>query len=162
MWFLNEWEKCGRPKPLQITEFGPGRGTLMHDILRVFSKFRIAEAANLTISLVEVSPHLSKAQEMKLCRTSVKDEGPENANHYKESRSIFGPTVRWYRHLSETPKSFTLYLAHEFFDALPVHKLIKKENEWREVLIDLDPSRSQLRYVLSRSRTPACLFSKVI
>lgn len=137
----------------------------MHDILRVFSKLRVAEAADLSVSLVEVSPHLSNVQEMKLCRALLNDEAkgsvPSDANHYKEAPSVFGTTVRWYRHLSDTPKSFTLYLAHEFFDALPVHKLVKKENEWREVLIDLDTSRSGLRYVLSRSRTPACLFPKV-
>lgn len=35
LWFVAEWMSQGRPKKIQLIEFGPGRGTLMDDILRV-------------------------------------------------------------------------------------------------------------------------------
>lgn len=35
LWTLNEWTRLGSPKPLQLVELGPGKGSMMHDILRV-------------------------------------------------------------------------------------------------------------------------------
>nr|SVE75138.1 EOG090X06OK [Daphnia dolichocephala] len=159
VWLVNEWTKCGRPKPFQVVELGPGRGTLMSDILRVFSKFKIAES-DFAVSLVEVSPYLSKVQEKQLCTTQTEEAAklPEDSQHYKQARSLYGSPVRWYNHITDLPRTFTLFLAHEFFDALPIHKLVKVDQGWREVLIDLNREHFTLRYVLSRDRTPACLY----
>lgn len=136
----------------------------MSDILRVFSKFQIGQS-DLSVSLVEVSPYLSQVQEKRLCMTNNSDskegKSTKDANHYKQSTSLYGSPVRWYNHLSDVPRTFTLYLAHEFFDALPVHKLVKSNQGWREVLIDINREDSTLRYVLSRDRTPASLYCLV-
>lgn len=35
VWFIAEWISQGRPKNVQLIEIGPGRGTLMDDMLRV-------------------------------------------------------------------------------------------------------------------------------
>lgn len=136
----------------------------MSDILRVFSKFKIGQS-DLSVNLVEVSPYLSQVQEKRLCITNNSDskEGDpkKDTNHNKQSTSFYGSPVRWYNHLADVPRAFTLYLAHEFFDALPVHKLVKTNQGWREVLIDINHEDSTLRYVLSRDRTPASLYCLV-
>jgi SAM-dependent MidA family methyltransferase len=35
IWFLTQWMTQGRPKKFRLVELGPGRGTLMDDLLRV-------------------------------------------------------------------------------------------------------------------------------
>ena len=55
---------------------------------------------------------------------------------------------------------FHLYrAAHEFLDALAVHKFQKVEGEWREVLVDIDEKEKgeALRFIISRNKTPACV-----
>ncbi len=55
------WEQLGKPRKLHLVELGPGRGTMMHDILatsRWFQDFQIS----LRIHLVENSPILREAQ----------------------------------------------------------------------------------------------------
>ncbi len=35
VWLLHEWMKMGSPQPVQIVELGPGKGTLLNDVLRL-------------------------------------------------------------------------------------------------------------------------------
>jgi NADH dehydrogenase [ubiquinone] 1 alpha subcomplex assembly factor 7 len=35
IWFIYQWQSYGKGHPIRIIELGPGRGTLMDDILRV-------------------------------------------------------------------------------------------------------------------------------
>jgi NADH dehydrogenase [ubiquinone] 1 alpha subcomplex assembly factor 7 len=47
VWILNEWQKVGCPRPMQLVELGPGKGTLMADILRV--GFKLYHFINLCL-----------------------------------------------------------------------------------------------------------------
>ena len=65
VWVLADWMVAGEPRDCHLVELGPGRGTLMRDMLRVFGQFsRILEA--LTVHLVEASPAMSHTQETTL------------------------------------------------------------------------------------------------
>ncbi|XP_063872643.1 protein arginine methyltransferase NDUFAF7, mitochondrial-like isoform X2 [Scylla paramamosain] len=157
IWIISEWYKLGSPQPLQLVEFGPGRGTLMHDVLVVLKNFGLY-GNNLSVQLIEVSEELSVKQEKKLCNgVSSNKEQCQDELYYKTSTTSTGSPVFWYRHLSLVPKAFTIYLAHEFFDVLPIHKLHRTKEGWREILIDMDEGDGphHLRYVLSNNPTPA-------
>jgi NADH dehydrogenase [ubiquinone] 1 alpha subcomplex assembly factor 7 len=152
IWCLAEYQKIGSPQPLQLVELGPGRGTLMQDMLRVFGHFEVAES--LSIHLVELSPYLSKLQSQKLCYSSSEVD-TNNFPYHRMGETLGGTKVFWYNRLEDIPKEFSIILAHEFFDALPIHKLKKEGNVWKEILIDVDPEdKEKFRYVLSRNETP--------
>lgn len=155
VWCFTEWQKCGSPDPLQIVEFGPGRGTLSQDILRVFAHFGLSD--KFSLHLIEISPYLSELQAKRLCyqHRATPKEDLDKVPYYRRGESVSGVQIFWYRELSDVPKSFSIYLAHEFFDALPMHKFQKIDNNWREILIDLDRNKdNHFRFVTSKSMTP--------
>lgn len=150
IWCLTEYQKLGSPSPLQIVELGPGRGTLMQDVLRVFSKFQLVKS--FSIELVEISPFLSQAQAQVLCVGSREVSGEK---FYREGETGSGVKIRWYRNYDEIPDKFSILLAHEFFDALPIHKLLRDDKKWREMLIDVDlANEKKFRFIQSREETP--------
>ncbi|CAJ0755557.1 4556_t:CDS:2 [Entrophospora sp. SA101] len=101
IWFLTQWKSQGQPKNIQIVELGPGRGTLLDDILRALSKFKECYNSITRVNLVEVSQEMRKIQYSKLCEKGNKQDDRIEFN--------------WYNSFEEIP-------AHEFFDALPIHR----------------------------------------
>lgn len=49
------WEQLGKPTRFRLVEMGPGRGSLMQDMLRTLRRFPATYNA-LSISFVEISP----------------------------------------------------------------------------------------------------------
>ncbi|KAH8277448.1 hypothetical protein KR026_011116 [Drosophila bipectinata] len=155
VWLVSEWRKMGSPSPFQLVELGPGRGTLARDVLKVLTKFK--QGAELSIHMVEVSPFLSKIQAQRFCYTHQTLQEDTQLPHYQTGTTASGTKAFWHRRLEDVPQGFSLVLAHEFFDALPVHKLQWLDGQWQEVLIDVaskEEDQTGFRYVLSRSQTP--------
>ncbi|KDR78957.1 hypothetical protein GALMADRAFT_244641 [Galerina marginata CBS 339.88] len=121
LWLLQEYKKSERDSPLRLVELGPGKGTLMGDILRVILKFEPRK--NINIHLVETSPAMRDLQSTRL----TAGERPNVRLH-------------WHNSINEIPPSaseYTMLVAHEFFDALPTHILQRSVETgfWHEVLI---------------------------
>ena len=103
IWCVATWEALGAPSPFILVELGPGRGTLMADVMRASSKMmEFASAAQ--VHLVETSPVLREAQRVKL-----------------------DLQVTWHESVETLPNEPMIFLANEFFDALPVRQLVKKD-----------------------------------
>ncbi len=144
VWFYTVWESIGRPSTVHLVEMGPGKGTLMADLLRASASFPLFREA-LSVHLVETSSNLQHIQQLTLQGNNV------------NGREML-PRIQWHRSLYTIPAGPILVLAQELLDALPVHQFEYTHKGWRERLVDVDESPEgphHLRLVLSPNETPA-------
>lgn len=115
IWAAGLWMAMEKPARINLVELGPGRGTLMVDVLRTVRKVApgLADAARL--HLVESSPVLRARQ-----------------------RSVLPAGANWYMTLEEVPKGPMILLANEFFDALPIRQYEMQGGNWFERLVGLE------------------------
>lgn len=113
---LSAWQAIGAPAELQLVELGPGRGTLMADLLRMAAlRPAFVEAARL--NLVETSPRLREIQTATLARSPL-------TPHFRDR-------------FQDVPGGPLILVANEFFDALPIHQFVKTNTGWRERQVGL-------------------------
>ncbi|ORZ27131.1 S-adenosyl-L-methionine-dependent methyltransferase [Lobosporangium transversale] len=160
IWFLVQWQNIGKPSSIQIAELGPGRGTLMMDMLRAVSRFKDFRNAISGIHLIEASPGLRRVQRERLCGIPVSEEqiGGGSREGITSAVRPDGLQISWHDVFDDLPDECSLIVAHEFFDALPIYKFEKTEEGWRELVVDLevDPaSPYHLRFVLAPGPTQA-------
>ncbi|EGX91606.1 DUF185 domain protein [Cordyceps militaris CM01] len=123
IWFIAEWMSQGRPKDgVQLIEVGPGRGTLMDDMLRTISRFPAMANSIEAVYMVEASPELRSAQKDLLCGegtpTTESKAGYHSTGKYNNLPIVWTQTIKSVpMESSQTP----FIIAHEFFDALPIH-----------------------------------------
>ncbi|KAJ1945341.1 hypothetical protein FBU59_002334 [Linderina macrospora] len=148
IWYILHWEMMGRPTKTRFVELGPGRGTLMDDMLRAAKRFPQFFATIQGVEFVERSPELRRVQMEKLgcpkeSMESVKDKNEPDTPGSAVSERYGGISVRWHTQLEEVSVEsdcVPMVMAHEFFDALPIYKFEKGTSGWSEVLVDVDDS----------------------
>ncbi len=121
IWFVAEWMAQGRPKAIELIEIGPGRGTLMDDMLRAIRNFKPMVNAIEAVYMVEASPALVKKQKNLLCGEDA-ELNEHGIGHTCTSKH--GIPIVWtenIRFVPSTPEKTPFIVAHEFFDALPIH-----------------------------------------
>ncbi|RLM93512.1 NADH dehydrogenase [Panicum miliaceum] len=152
VWAMCLWEQMGRPEKVNLIELGPGRGTLLADLLRGSAKF-VNFTKALNINLVECSPTLQKIQYNTLkCEDEPVDDGKRTVS------KLCGAPVCWHASLEQVPSgSPTIIIAHEFYDALPIHQFQKASRGWSEKMVDLAED-SLFRFVLSPHPTASLLY----
>ncbi|KAJ3935580.1 MAG: S-adenosyl-L-methionine-dependent methyltransferase [Lentinula lateritia] len=147
VWLLSQWEAAGSPPSIRLVELGPGRGTLITDILRVITSIskKLSQPLVVQVHLVETSLFLREIQRRRLSRAPASVQWHESIDHITPSND-----------------SFTMLVAHEFFDALPVHVFRKTEEGWKEMMVssrinkseDANPEQyPRLQHVLSPETT---------
>ncbi|CAI6340482.1 unnamed protein product [Periconia digitata] len=122
IWLYTEWIGQGKNEKVHIVEVGPGRGTLMSDVLRTISSFKSFANRVQTIYMVEASEQLRKQQAQLLSGTEELKE--TELGWTAPCKHIPGCDIIWCEDIRFVPKDETstpFILAHEFFDALPIH-----------------------------------------
>ncbi|KAJ5485093.1 hypothetical protein N7539_005081 [Penicillium diatomitis] len=134
IWAIAEWMAQGRKRSgVQLMEVGPGKGTLMDDMLRTFRNFKSFTSSVEAIYLVEASATLREVQKRLLCGDEAAME--ETDIGHRSTCKYFNVPVVWvedirllphelpltyFRMIAEEGKTPFIF-AHEFFDALPIH-----------------------------------------
>ncbi|KAF8446623.1 S-adenosyl-L-methionine-dependent methyltransferase [Terfezia claveryi] len=140
LWILTEWLGQGRRKEgVVLMELGPGRGTLMADVLRTLGAFPEMRSAVEKVVLLEASGGLRETQAKVLCGDGGLKR-TEDGNGWCGSvrAELGGGKVEWYEDWELVPKDTSkspYILAQEFFDALPIHAFQATRSGWRELLV---------------------------
>ena len=102
LWIADFWLRSGSPA-LRLIECGPGRGTLMQDILRTTRNIPQFHAV-LEVAMIEISPRLKQVQQSALAEY---------------------PFIKWHPDLTSImADKFTILIGNEFLDALPINQFV--------------------------------------
>lgn len=113
----DSWMKLGKPDKFNLVELGPGRATLMSDLLRATKHIPGFHQA-CSIHLMDTNKHLINIQ--------------------KERLSSYDIKCMWHNNIYSIPKDDPLIIiANEFFDCLPINQYIKIIDYWYEQSVGL-------------------------
>jgi len=122
IWTAAAWTGLGEPERWRLVELGPGRGTLMMDLLRALKVLPVA-LAGVEVVLVEANPVLRDMQRALLAGTGLPVVWLEEAAG-----------------LAGLPSLPTVLIANEFLDALPIRQFVRLDGAWCERCITVSSS----------------------
>ncbi|MBX5166168.1 MULTISPECIES: class I SAM-dependent methyltransferase [unclassified Rhizobium] len=118
VFIVHAWQRHGAPTGVRLVEIGPGRGTMMADMLRVISRIAPPLFDAMTVHLVETSERLRDVQSQTL--------------------EAYAGKIAWHDGFDEVPSGFTLIAANELFDAIPIRQFVRMPTGFRERMIGID------------------------
>ena len=164
VWFVTQWQQqLAKSENIQLLELGPGRGTLMVDILQLATTSKLIDfgSAIHTVHFVEASRALRLEQQQSLEKalghlvhfeftttsnnTGANDDNiqvPNKESPMKIEEKKIHIRVEWHDDFASfqrkrDKKMPVLMVLQEFLDALPVHVFQMTEDGWRERLVDV-------------------------
>lgn len=125
LWSIHNWQKLGCPNKFALIELGPGRGTLMRDLLRTAAKILPEFFQAAQIYLHDINPYFIKVQQ--------------------EHLKIFDKNIQWIK-MNYVPSLPIIVVANEFFDSMPIKQFIKVRSDWFESVLITDPLSGWIKY----------------
>ena len=144
IWVLIFWKSIGSPKKFNLLELGAGNGEMMKVIIETLKNFPEC-FNNCNFQIHEKSEFLKKQQQFNL-----KSE-----------------KMTWLDNIKINNLFPTIYLANEFFDALPIKQFFKRKEGWverfvnfkdeknaefKEQLIDIKNIEQNLKFEISKDQ----------
>jgi SAM-dependent MidA family methyltransferase len=125
LWAAHEWRALGSPERFWLIELGPGRGTMMADMLRAARAVEGFSDA-VQIALVEASPTLRKMQAERLAPR----------------------TPKYFDDIDAVPPGPSIIVGNEFLDCLAIRQFVRDRDDWRERQIG-SPRSNEIAFGLS-------------
>jgi len=121
IWTITFWKSIGSPKQFNLLELGAGNGEMMKVIDETLLNF--PECYNACSFIIHEKSNF------------LLNEQKKNLNSKKFS---------WLKDLKKINANPTIFLANEFFDAIPIKQFFKKKNGWIERCVNLnDPKNAK-------------------
>ena len=119
IWVLTFWKSIGSPKKFNLLELGAGNGEMMKVITETLKNFPEC-FDNCNFQIHEKSEFLKKRQQLNL-----KSEN-----------------ITWIDDIKINNSYPTVFLANEFFDALPIKQFFKRNESWVERFVNLKDEKN--------------------
>jgi len=117
IWIISFWKSLGSPKKFNLIELGAGNGEMMKVLSESFENFPdFLKSCNFVIH--EKSPLLIKEQKKKLQKIDI----------------------LWKSKIDNIKKIPSIFIANEFFDAMPIKQFRKKNKLWFEKFVNFSDS----------------------
>ena len=117
IWIISFWKSLGSPKKFNLIELGAGNGEMMKVLSESFENFPdFLKSCNFVIH--EKSPLLIKEQKKKLQKIDI----------------------LWKSKIDKIKKIPSIFIANEFFDAMPIKQFRKKDKLWFEKFVNFSDS----------------------
>jgi cyclopropane-fatty-acyl-phospholipid synthase len=144
IWVLTFWKSIGSPRKFNLLELGAGNGEMMKVIIETLKNFPEC-FNNCNFQIHEKSEFLKKQQQFNL-----------------KSKKM-----TWIDNIKINNLFPTIYLANEFFDALPIKQFFKRKEGWverfvnfkdeknaefKEQLIDIKNIEQNLKFEISKDQ----------
>ena len=118
IWTINFWENLGSPKKFNLIELGAGNGEMMKIMIESFKRF----------------PSFIKS-----CRIIIHEKSPSLIE--KQKKNIKYKNIKWVANLKKIDDSPSIFLANEFFDAIPIKQFLKDGNIWFEKFVNISNTK---------------------
>ena len=127
IWVITFWKSIGSPKKFNLLELGAGNGEMMKVIISTLKNFPEC-FNNCKFQIHEKSTFLKE----------------------KQKKNLKSESVIWLDELKKINSYPTIFLANEFFDALPIKQFFKKKDVWVERFVDMreiDKAKFEERFI---------------